>query len=115
MGLKMQHFKSVENVQRYNLNNSIVPAMQGWIIQKLQIGSLREQDMLSEGALSYANIFETLNQTCLHIKNWTKQIDQINFENCKSLLRTTTNNHVNNLQVLSDSYLDFSHGLLSSR
>lgn len=58
-----------DNINKYNLKNSIVPAIQEEVL--FRIGSLtnREFDMLDKDTLSYGNVIDIYNKSTSKIYN----------------------------------------------
>lgn len=58
------------NVHKYNLDNSIVPAIQEHIMINMTIPPSKRED-LRNTALSYKNVLETFKNSCRHVQDWT--------------------------------------------
>jgi hypothetical protein len=70
MNLKSAREVYLSNVHQYNLNNSMVPAIQEHIMINMNIPASKREDLCNT-ALSYKNIFNTFKNACRHVQDWT--------------------------------------------
>ena len=70
MNLKSAREVYLSNVHQYNLNNSMVPAIQEHIMISMNIPASKREDLCNT-ALSYKNIFNTFKNACRHVQDWT--------------------------------------------
>jgi hypothetical protein len=70
MRMKIDKNRAQDEQKRYCLTNSIIPAIQGHIQIVMNI-PYSQRAMLLGSALSYTVVYETLQNSCRHVQNWT--------------------------------------------
>jgi hypothetical protein len=66
---KSKQNKTSDIINKYNLKNSIMPAIQEEVLFRLGALTNREFDLLSKDTLSYGNIIEVYNKSTSKIYN----------------------------------------------
>ena len=84
MNLKSAREGYLTNVHKYNLNNSIVPAIQEHIMINMNIHPQKRED-LCRTALSYKNVQDNFRNACRSVQDWTQAIDYGPFEQSKTI------------------------------
>ena len=87
MRMKIDKNRAQDEQKRYCLTNSIIPAIQGHIQIVMNI-PYTKREMLLDSALSNKMVYETLQNSCRHVQNWTigqdfgpfQQINPIDFK-----------------------------------